>query len=193
MLPQRLLSKIEVKDNGCWEWQGATNHAGYGIAYIGDLPTSTSGKCGPAHKVVFEALTGLVPARMQLDHTCHMPDVCGVGRCEHRRCVNPAHLEITTARENTLRSGAAPAVNAAKTTCHRGHQFDESNTHVNPSGERICRQCQRDRRARRSPEQIEKDKRKARERAAANRAKNPQLHRDRCRESRLRKKAEQSI
>jgi hypothetical protein len=31
--------------------------------------------------------------------------------------------------------------NRDKTHCHRGHEFTSDNTHVNPSGERVCRVC----------------------------------------------------
>lgn len=188
-LPVRLSAKITVLADGCWDWQGAVNHKGYGLAYIGALPTTTPGRMGPAHKVVYEALVGLVPEGMQLDHTCHDTAVCGAGVCRHRRCVNPTHVEVQTPQGNTLRSGSLSALNAVKTECPNGHRYDEANTYVNPKGERNCRQCVRDRRAARSPEQIERDKQKARERAARNRAANPELHRQRWREWRERKRA----
>lgn len=44
-----------------------------------------------------------------------------------------------------------PAVrNRAKTHCNRGHEFDDKNTYVTKDGRRQCRQCRRDRDARRS-------------------------------------------
>jgi hypothetical protein len=41
-----------------------------------------------------ESLIGPVPAGMVLDHLCHTlaTDCIGGPRCQHRRCVNPAHL-----------------------------------------------------------------------------------------------------
>ena len=39
---------------------------------------------------------------------------------------------------------------AAKTHCPQGHPYDEANTYIRPSGHRICRQCNRDGRRKKS-------------------------------------------
>jgi hypothetical protein len=84
-----------------------------------------------AHRFVYEQLGGLIPPGLQLDH-----------RCRLRACVNPAHLEPVTARENLLRGATVTAANAAKTHCHAGHVFDDENTYRR--GEwRYCRPCRR--------------------------------------------------
>lgn len=145
-LPPRLVDKIRVDQaSECWEWLGCVNHAGYGLAYIGDLRSSTPGKMGPAHKVVYEAIRGLVPVGMQLDHICHRPDDC-VPPCAHRRCVNPAHLEPVTAKANTRRSSSLSAANATKTRCVRGHALTAANVVIVQRGarqERHCRACRK--------------------------------------------------
>lgn len=182
-LPARLRVKIEVIPSGCWEWSGYINHAGYGLAAVGSLPSTAPGKLTPTHRLVYETLVGPIPAGAQLDHECHDPEVCAPGpECPHRRCVNPAHLSAVTNRENSLRSGSPSALNAVKTHCPLGHEYDEANTYVNPKGERNCRQCARDRRAARTPEQVEIDLVKGRERAARNRARDPEKQRERCRQ-----------
>jgi hypothetical protein len=36
-----------------------------------------------------------------------------------------------------------------KNHCRQGHEFDKRNTHYRPNGNRVCRQCGRDRAAKR--------------------------------------------
>ena len=73
----------------CWNWRLWINpQNGYGIAAFKKKRTS-------AHRAIFLELIGDIPSRMQLDHLC-----------QNRRCVNPAHLEIVSAAENTRRSNS---------------------------------------------------------------------------------------
>lgn len=63
--------------------------------------------------------------------------------CVSTLCVNPAHLEAVTMRENNLRGRTnACAVNARKTLCKRGHPLSGDNLYLIPSGAgRACREC----------------------------------------------------
>lgn len=89
------------KTGDCWVWTGFVNATGYGFA------NGVLGR-GQAHRVVYEALVGTVPAGLDLDHLCHNRDPNCVGgvTCLHRRCVNPAHLEPVDRSTNMLRAFA---------------------------------------------------------------------------------------
>jgi len=142
-LPDRICSKIRVREDGCWEWTGAILKAPVGSPHVGGygrVRTCTNGRRGHmyAHRFVYLALVGEIPAdRPQLDHLCCNPAWCAGGpSCPHRRCVNPDHLEPVTRAENQRR-----AVRLLE-RCKHGHPFDEANTRINPrDGRRICRAC----------------------------------------------------
>jgi hypothetical protein len=121
---ERVLRRTTRTQGGCLEFVGARLSDGYGRVRV-------FGKNRRAHRVVYEALVGPVPAGLVLDHLCR-----------NRMCVNVDHLEAVTDRENTMRSPIAPAaINARKTECHRGHPFDDANTRIGTDGRRICRIC----------------------------------------------------
>lgn len=124
LLP-RIESMIErIPFSDCWWWTGHLNRDGYGRVWH-------SGKARNAHRVVFSALRG-EPSAENLDHLCR-----------NRSCVNPAHLEPVTQRENKLRGIGIGAKNAQKTECKRGHPFTTENTRIRPNGARACRECHR--------------------------------------------------
>jgi hypothetical protein len=109
----------------CWIWDGAPNDLGYGSVWI-------NGRCIKAHVWIWEQGHGAVPPGMELDHLCR-----------RRLCVNPAHLEPVTHRENVLRGESQAAKNARKTHCKHGHGFTPENTIERPNGSRACRICTR--------------------------------------------------
>lgn len=115
----------------CWIWTGARTEqrGGYGQACV------PGRKVRPAHQVVYELAVGPVPDGCELDHLCRVHE-----------CVNPAHLEPVTHRENVLRGESPVAARAAQTHCTRGHEFTPENTGPN-SGGRRCRRCHREREA----------------------------------------------
>lgn len=131
-LPARFWDKVIPEPNsGCWLWIGGTTTAGYGMT------TVSTNRIGFAHRFAYESLVGPISDGLQVDHLCRT-------RC----CVNPAHMEPVTHRENTLRGVGFAAVNAAKVSCPKGHPYDEQNTYqvtTKKGPSRRCRQCNRDR------------------------------------------------
>lgn len=101
------LAHYEV-NNGCWQWLGATvGQKGYGN--IRPRP----GRAMMAHRLFYIFHKGAIPKGLVLDHLCR-----------NRLCVNPAHLEPVTNKENILR-GEGPAAKAARqAVCKNGHPFD---------------------------------------------------------------------
>jgi hypothetical protein len=132
----RFMSKVN-KTGGCWLWTAA-KAGGYGRFAL------AGGRLVPAHRYAWEVLVGPIPAGMQMDHLCRTP-----------ACVNPAHLEPVTQRENALR-GEAPTVRVYRTGyCARGHSMADAYT-VPATGANQCRTCNRERaRARRAAKKKE--------------------------------------
>lgn len=87
-LPPRFWSKVRIEGDGCWVWTANLNN-GYGNFSFG-------GKTRKAHRFAYQALVDVVDDTLALDHLCRNPP-----------CVNPAHLEPVTWRENVYRGAQA--------------------------------------------------------------------------------------
>jgi hypothetical protein len=126
LLESRFLAKVDDTET-CWFWTATINNRGYGTFGL-------NGRMALAHRVAYELWIGPIPDGLEIDH------LCGV-----RHCVNPAHLEAVTHRENLRRGTGFAAVNGAKTHCPHGHEYTPENTYhnPNPNGGRICRTCKR--------------------------------------------------
>ncbi len=114
--------------SGCWLWTGAIKSNGYAVVAV-------KRKAHHAHREVFIATKGGIPAGLDLDHLCRV-----------RSCVNPDHLEPVN-RETNVRRGICGLVNAArqlsKTHCPQGHPYVGDNLYMNDKGGRECRACHR--------------------------------------------------
>lgn len=124
----RFWSKVIPQVGGCWLWTAGVNACGYG--YIKVL-----GRMQLAHRVAYALLVGEIPRGKEIDHVKDRG-------CEHRHCVNPAHLEVVTHAENVAR-GNAGAHLGAKTHCPKGHPYSPENTSIGTLGQRSCRICKR--------------------------------------------------
>jgi hypothetical protein len=123
---ERLGRRCIVLENDCWEWQAASTGAGYGVMFY-------EGRMQMAYRVAYQLIVGPIPAGLVMDHLCRNP-----------RCVNPAHVEPVTQREN-VRRGLGGGLT---THCPAGHAYTTENTYVftNERGMmRKCRACHRER------------------------------------------------
>lgn len=141
-----------AKGPGCWAWTGIKKN-GYGMFQLRVQPDGKRPHV-QAHRYAYEALVGPIAEGMTLDHMCHDVAVCQEGpNCPHRSCVNPAHTEQRSLRENIQRSG-----NGAKTHCKFGHEFTPDNIYINPTSKaRVCRKCTRRKEGSNRPWQRRKD------------------------------------
>jgi hypothetical protein len=126
----RFMKKVD-KDGpgGCWLWKAAIHpQQRYGYFHC-------DGQMRKAHRWIYEYMVAVIPAGLHIDHLCRV-----------RHCVNPAHLEPVTPKENIRRGiggQVARARNLAKTHCPYGHPYDAENTYVEKRGNRQCKECVR--------------------------------------------------
>ena len=117
------LQRVEHLDSGCWNFnegrgRDRNNYSRFWLPLVGTVS---------AHIWSYEHWVGPVPDGLELDHLCH-----------NRWCVNWAHLEPVTRRENVARSNRYHPEQ-----CPAQHPYDAENTYISPEGKRHCRTCTR--------------------------------------------------
>lgn len=118
---EKIVSRFVPQPNGCW-YLGNTkpDNKGYANTKIG-WPIQKSVR---AHRLSWEYYKGSIADGMVIDHLCHDPAVCAGGNtCEHRRCVNPEHMQLVSAPENNSKT---VRMLKFKTHCKNGHKLENN-------------------------------------------------------------------
>ena len=121
---ERFWDHVE-KTTECWLWTGKTAD-GYGQFGLGRRIQGLI----YAHRFAYEQRHGPIPEGLELDHLCRV-----------RHCVNPAHLEAVTHRENILRGEGHNAVIHRAGQCGSGHSYTPENGYRSQNGKWQCRTC----------------------------------------------------
>lgn len=127
-ITERFLSKVSKGE--CWEWQAYRDRDGYGKFFTHKVNGQAVKEY--AHRWAYSRWKGEIPAGYEVDHLCR-----------NRGCVNPAHLEAVSKRENNLRSESLSAKRSRQTHCQNGHEYTDESTHISKRGQRRCRICDR--------------------------------------------------
>lgn len=81
----KLLARVIVQENGCWEWQGARIPEGYGCI----CGTNGLSKMESTHRLSWRLFYGPIPNGILVLHKCDNPPCC-----------NPDHLFLGTHGDN---------------------------------------------------------------------------------------------
>lgn len=151
---QRFWPKVRRQPDGCWLWTACRDDDGYGILLV-------NGRTMRAHRFAFSEFIGPIAEGLAVHHLC-----------SSKACVNPDHLALVTPSEHNLLPGHPAAIQRDKTHCRHGHPFSGENLAFGKNGQRVCRECNR-------------------QKALRWIARNPERHRERSRESMRRMKERQ--
>ncbi len=111
----RFLSKVNVIEDGCWNWSAQISELGYSCFSIKAEPIS-------GHRFIYEYYYGEIPKGLEVHHIC-----------ENKQCVNPNHLKALTVKVHNKEH--------AKTECPQGHDYNDENTYITKEGWRHCKEC----------------------------------------------------
>ena len=105
----------------CWIWMGSLSGPGYAQIRITEDRRSWRVL---VHRWMYEHHFGAPPPGADVHHKCDRP-----------RCVNPAHLDAVTHRENIRKT------TNQRTHCKHGHPLSGDNVRLASDGRRCCRAC----------------------------------------------------
>lgn len=132
---ERVMRRVTVTESGCWVCDMTPSHRYAEVR----LQRRSMVR---AHRLTYAVAHGL--SVYDLDPALVIDHVAARG-CEGGHCCNPAHLELVTSRENTMRGNGPTADQATRTHCPRGHALQGAN--LKPSqlarGMRECLVCDR--------------------------------------------------
>ena len=119
-----------VTPDAHWIWLGRIDRYGYPIIFY-EKETRL------VHRLIYEE-----EKKVKLSRTKDLHH-----RCEIRLCINPEHmLYLTRAAHNKITHSKGLCVarlNANKTHCPKGHEYNTKNTYHRSNGDRVCRTCGR--------------------------------------------------
>ena len=78
----RIKKNTRVDANGCWIWQKSVSSSGYGQLTENRIYWNS-------HVYAYSCVNGVPPKGIHVRHSCH-----------NRKCCNPEHLSIGSARDN---------------------------------------------------------------------------------------------
>lgn len=138
---QRLYDRSVIDEaTGCRIWLGRRDERpGNGMRGYGKFTVSIDGRkrTTGAHRAMWLAAVGDIAPGLQIDHLCHRP-----------ACINVAHLEVVTPRENmrrAVRDGLGVGMRRGSTGVHEcgKHGRSDGYDHRAPDGyvRWVCRIC----------------------------------------------------
>ena len=127
---RKIMRRVRILENGCWEWTGSKNRKGYGQTNV----------CGEKWTVTRLMLTIHVRRLESQELACH--------KCDWPPCCNPDHLYIGDKHINAIDKVQAGTNHYnRKTHCPKGHSYAEHGyIHAGRGGAtqwRSCKLCQR--------------------------------------------------
>ena len=147
MNTEQFRSALVEQPNGCLEWTGDTETAGYGRF-------KAHGKVVKTHRFAWTLANGPILDGLWVLHHCDNPPCC---QTEPTEGYPDGHLFLGTPADNCADMAAKGRhYNQKKTRCPYGHKYTKANTYVKPGRpNRTCRTCRARDKARRVPSEVE--------------------------------------